>query len=160
MGVLSNPRHERFCQYLAQGKTATEAYALAGYKPSRFNASHLADNPRVIERLQQLTTALGRKSAITAESLIAEHEEARLGAIESKQYSAAIAATKEKSVLTGHRIERAEIGEPGEFDHLSDYDLLHAIRERFARLQEEIRLDAEIDEETRLASAPGTDITH
>ena len=56
--------------------------------------------------------------------------------------------------------EGEEIGEPGEFDHLSDYDLLHAIRERFARLPEEIRLDAEIDEETRLASAPGTDITH
>ena len=59
MPVLKNPRHERFVQYLAGGKTATEAYALAGYKPSRANASHLLDNPDVIERLRQITTKRG-----------------------------------------------------------------------------------------------------
>ena len=75
MGVLINPRHERFCQYLAQGKTATEAYALAGYKPSRFNASHLADNPKVIERLQQITTKRAVAAAVTAESLIKQNQQ-------------------------------------------------------------------------------------
>ena len=33
MGILANPRHERFAQALAKGKTATEAYVEAGYEP-------------------------------------------------------------------------------------------------------------------------------
>lgn len=30
MTALSNPKHERFAQELAKGKTATEAYVVAG----------------------------------------------------------------------------------------------------------------------------------
>jgi hypothetical protein len=41
MGPLANQRHERFAQALAQGKTATEAYALAGYRANDGNASRL-----------------------------------------------------------------------------------------------------------------------
>jgi hypothetical protein len=33
-------------------------------------------------------------------------------------------------VLTGHRIERSEVGAPGEFDHLSDDDLERMLIER------------------------------
>jgi phage terminase small subunit len=36
--MLKNPRHEIFAQLLASGKTATDAYEEAGYKPIRFNA--------------------------------------------------------------------------------------------------------------------------
>ena len=134
MPVLSNPKHERFCQYLAQGKTATEAYKLAGYKPSRFNASHLADNPKVIERLQQITTKHGVAAAVTAESLIAEAQDVLKNAKDSKQYSAAIGAIREMGVLSGVRVEKSEVGSPGEFEAMEDSELLAAIRERFARL--------------------------
>jgi hypothetical protein len=34
-----------------------------------------------------------------------------------------VSALKEEGVLSGHRIERSEIGLPGEFDHLSDQEL-------------------------------------
>lgn len=44
--------------------------------------------------------------------------------------SAADKAISEISTLTGHRVERG----PGEFDHLSDDELLESLRERFARL--------------------------
>jgi hypothetical protein len=46
------------------------------------------------------------------------------------QHSAAVSAIKEKSILSGHRIERREIGTPGEFDHLSDDELERALIER------------------------------
>ena len=49
------------------------------------------------------------------------------------------ARQRRKSILTGHRIERAEIGAPGEFDAMSDDELLASIRERFARLDREVR---------------------
>jgi phage terminase small subunit len=142
MPVLSNPRHERFCQYLAQGKTASEAYELAGYKPSRFNASHLADNPKVIERLQQITTEIAKVSTkitqVTVESLIEQAQQVRASAMESKQLSAAVAAIKEVGVLSGVRVERKEVGAPGEFETMSDAELLAALRERMAKLESEL----------------------
>ena len=58
----------------------------------------------------------------------------RARAMESGQLSAAVAAIKEKGVLSGQRIERREIGAPGEFDALSDDELERAVRERFNAL--------------------------
>ena len=50
------------------------------------------------------------------------------------QYNAAISAVKEKGVLAGVRVEKSEVGTPGEFEAMEDSELLAAIRERFARL--------------------------
>ena len=63
--ALKNPKHERFAQELAKGKSATEAYRLAGYKPDDGHASRLAGNGRVLEgpglrRLLGTLNALGR----------------------------------------------------------------------------------------------------
>jgi hypothetical protein len=54
--------------------------------------------------------------------------------MESGQLSAAIAAIREMGVLSGQRIERREIGVPGEFESLADDELEHALRERFSAL--------------------------
>lgn len=54
MTVLSNPRHERFAQELAKGKTADEAYQLAGYQENRFNASRLKTNEHIKARVAEL----------------------------------------------------------------------------------------------------------
>jgi phage terminase small subunit len=56
MPVLKNPRHERFAQLLASGKTATDAHEKVGFKRSRFNASHFAARPGIGARIQQITT--------------------------------------------------------------------------------------------------------
>ena len=63
MPGLDNPRHQLFAQHLAQGKTQEEAYKLAGYKPSRFNASHLADKPSIRDRVHEVTTQIVTKEA-------------------------------------------------------------------------------------------------
>jgi hypothetical protein len=47
-----------------------------------------------------------------------------------KKSSAAVAAIKEKGVLSGQRIERREIGAPGEFESLSDDELDRALLDR------------------------------
>jgi hypothetical protein len=57
---------------------------------------------------------------VTVESLINEAEDARVAAMEAGQFSAAIAAIKEKGVLSGKRVERSERGAPGKFDWLED----------------------------------------
>ena len=120
MPVLKNPRHELFAQLLASGKTATEAHQLAGFKRDRGNASRLATDPEIQDRVQQITAVGAERAAVTVESLIDEAEQARRGAMEAGQYAAAVAAVKEKGVLSGKRVERRESGSPGEFADLEN----------------------------------------
>jgi hypothetical protein len=132
MPVLDNARHERFAQFVAEGKTLDEAYQRAGYKPSRFNASHLADRQDVKCRIQQLTTELAEASNITKEKLVKMALDLHKASADNHQYSAAGAMIKELGVLTGHRIERSEVGSPGEFEAMQDGELWDALQARFA----------------------------
>jgi len=73
---LRNARHERFCQELAQGQSASEAYINAGFKASRQNAGRLRTNETVAARLLELQAALANACKITVESICAELDEA------------------------------------------------------------------------------------
>lgn len=54
MPVLSNPKHERFAQELAGGKSSLDAYVTAGYSPNRSAASRLQTNVNICERVSEL----------------------------------------------------------------------------------------------------------
>lgn len=54
MPVLSNPRHERFAQELANGKTGMEAHKLAGYKKNMGTPSTLKKDPRISKRVAEI----------------------------------------------------------------------------------------------------------
>lgn len=108
MAALANPRHERFAQELAKGKPACEAYVLAGYKESRPAASRLSTNVNISLRIAELQERGAIKVEITAEMLVAELEEARQLAMETKQASAMATATIGKARLLGLIIEKKE----------------------------------------------------
>jgi hypothetical protein len=77
-----------------------------------------------------------------------EFEQARVQAMKNGREGAAVNATKEKSILSGHRVERAEIGSPGEFDHLSDDELERVLIEHLSELGLTVdALDAESETE-------------
>lgn len=67
MPALPNPRHERFAQELAKGKSATEAYAEAGYEESRSAASRLLTNVNVQERVEELQNRAAANVVLTRE---------------------------------------------------------------------------------------------
>ena len=148
MSVLNNNRRELFAQLLFQGYSAVKAYEKAGYKRHDGNACTLAKHPEVQGRLEEIrgggeeirggapvgTRAIAARAKVTPESLIDEAEEIRAAAYKSGQYSPAVAALREKAVLSGHRIERSEVGGPGEFDTLSDDELECALLERLSAL--------------------------
>ncbi|WP_292223889.1 terminase small subunit [Brevundimonas sp.] len=69
MPALSNPKHERFAQALAKGKSQAEAYADAGYKPSEPNASRLTSNDKVQARLSELQERAATRTEITVASI-------------------------------------------------------------------------------------------
>ena len=64
---------------------------------------------------------------MTAESLMDQAEAILALAMQRRQLSAAVSALKEKGVLSGKRVERSEVGLPGEFDHMSDEELRQSI---------------------------------
>jgi hypothetical protein len=129
MPVLTNPRHEKFAQLVAQGKcTLEEAYEYCGYKPNRHNASKLANQQHVKDRVIQITTEMAKRTAITKEKLIEMNMNIHEAEFKSGQYPAAVSAGKEVGIYTGHRIERSEVGAPGDFDHLNDGELERLLR--------------------------------
>jgi hypothetical protein len=67
MPVLSNPKHERFAQELAKGKSQVDAYGEAGYKPHDGAAARLCGNVRIQERVAEIQ----ERAAIRAEITIA-----------------------------------------------------------------------------------------
>lgn len=106
MPVLPNPRHESFAQALAKGKTADEAYALAGFKPNRGNAATLKAKQSILDRVAELQQKGAKKVEVTLESLAAELDEARDVAKGEKQSSAMVQATMGKAKLFGLVIDK------------------------------------------------------
>lgn len=72
MPILTNARHERFAQARAAGKTATEAYGLAGFKSHDGNASRLSGNERIVTRVAELQAIGAEKVGVTIASITAE----------------------------------------------------------------------------------------
>jgi len=108
MAPLRNTKHERFAQELAEGKSTSEAYEAAGYKPDRAHASRLATNGRIQGRVAELQNAAAAETQVTVESLISEAADIQEHATKAGQYSAAIAALIAKAKLVGRWVERSE----------------------------------------------------
>lgn len=72
MRSLDNPRHERFAQELAKGKSADEAYESAGYQPSRKNAHRLKTNEDVQRRVEEILSHAAKKAGATVERTLEE----------------------------------------------------------------------------------------
>jgi phage terminase small subunit len=71
-GTLTNLRHERFAQALARGKTATEAYILAGFKANDGNASRMKGNERVSARVQEIVGRAAERAEVSLERILRE----------------------------------------------------------------------------------------
>jgi hypothetical protein len=108
MGPLRNTKHERFAQELAEGKSMSEAYEAAGYKPNRSHASRLVANGNIRGRVAELQEAAAAETQITIESLIKEAADIQRRATKAGQHSAAIAALIAKAKLAGRWVDRAE----------------------------------------------------
>ena len=69
MGVLKNPKWERFSQEIVRGRAAPEAYATAGFRYNRGNASRLRLHEAIKARIAELMAF--KTAAVEAEALSA-----------------------------------------------------------------------------------------
>jgi type II secretory pathway component HofQ len=114
--LLKNPRHEKFALALAEGKSATDAYALAGYKSCRQNAHRMITKDDIQARLAEIQGAAAKASEVTIESLLNELEAARAKATDLDQLSAAVRAIEAKAKVSGLLVQKMEVGAPGAFE--------------------------------------------
>jgi phage terminase small subunit len=108
MLALPNPRHEKFAQGLAEGKTAINAYELAGYKPDRGAASRLSANVSIRTRVAELQGKSAERAIVTLEGLIQKAGEIMLAAYEAQQFSASVAALTAQAKLAGFWVDKQE----------------------------------------------------
>lgn len=127
MPPLDSPRQEKFVQLAVAGAPLIKAYEEAGYSPDYANAARLTRNDEVQQRMREIQRYGQDMAQITVASLVSRADELRELAIEHKQISAGVAAVKEIGILTGLRIDRREVGSPGEFERLSDDELLKLV---------------------------------
>jgi hypothetical protein len=113
MLTLQHPRHERFAQELATGKTADAAYVLAGYRANRSNAARLSAGHDIQKRVAEIQSLGAHLAAITVETLIAEAESARSKAMGEKGgANAAVAAITVKAKLAGLWLDKTALTDP------------------------------------------------
>lgn len=72
MPALKNARHERFCQNVAKGMSATDAYAEAGYNGGASHASRLATNGNIKARIAELMGKAAEKAEISVARVLEE----------------------------------------------------------------------------------------
>ena len=126
-----------FARERATGKRPYEAALAAGYPDgscARRNAQKRAARADVKALVAELRAPIAEKLEITLAVLIERADQIYRQAMLAGQFNAAISALKELGVLSGKRVERAERGEPGEFDRMSDEELHKAVLERAERL--------------------------
>lgn len=107
---------EEFTQALFAGKKVSVAFREAYPKSKQWttatlnaNASRLASNSKVVARLEQLRAPMARKTMYDA---LAAHDEAGaafLGAMEEKQFGAAVAAVQLRAKIHGLITEKREV---------------------------------------------------
>lgn len=111
MAALPNTRHERFAQELAKGKSQSEAYADAGYRPSRSAASRLAEDVNICARVAEIQERAATRAEISVASIterllnIAMKGEA---SNEAAMLQAARASLMDAAKLNGLVVEKSE----------------------------------------------------
>ena len=71
---IEKPMMELFARHMAKGCTATEAYRLAGYKPSPAMASKMGKNPIIRARIEEIMNERERLLEVPTVSILEPHD--------------------------------------------------------------------------------------
>ena len=107
-GPLTNPKHEKFAQGLAKGKSQADAYALAGYEPSEPNASRLTRNDKVTARVAELQSRAAEKVIFSIADMAAQLDEDREFARSCVVPAAAVSASMGKAKVLGFLTDKID----------------------------------------------------
>ena len=108
------PKQEKFAQEVASGKNNSDAYR-AAYDARRMkdssvncNASKIAGDAKVTQRVKELRAPVAEKAQITLESHLEDLKSLRDAARELNQIGAAITAEIARGKASGVHVEKSE----------------------------------------------------
>jgi hypothetical protein len=107
--ILKNHKHELFAQSLAKGETATKAYEIAGFKPSRKNASRLRAKEDIAGRVGEIQSVAAQSAEITLAGVLRELDQAIEIARTKGQANAMVSAASLRSRLGGLLVDKQEV---------------------------------------------------
>jgi phage terminase small subunit len=132
--ILKNSCHEAFAQHIVEGRTATAAATLAGYseKSARFQGSHLATNPNIRARIEELKARTSEKtvttSGITKAWVLSQLRENAVQGVAEGQRAPAIRALELIGKELGMFVDPKEIS-LGRLKEMSTEDLVRLLTE-------------------------------
>lgn len=112
MAALENPRHERFAQELAKGKTADEAYQNAGYKANRHNAAAMGREEHIKTRVSEIQERAAIRAEVSVAGLTKELQDILTSAKAGEtagHLNAARQSVMDIAKLNGLVIDKAEV---------------------------------------------------
>lgn len=120
MPVLKNARHEAFAQGLAKGLTADEAYAGAGYKPHRGNASTLRANQNILDRVSEIKNRVAEKAEWSAADRLSSLKTIFDASVKDDRRTAIAAIAEANKMQGSYAPTKTENGEPGDWKQAED----------------------------------------
>lgn len=126
MPVLENHKWELFAQELAKGKTADEAYQLAGYKENRHNASRLKTNETIQARISEILGRAAARVELTVSRVVENLERIATKAEalgEASGLNVAKSAWVDAAKVQGLVVDKKEVGKPGDFSRMTEDEL-------------------------------------
>lgn len=143
-GKILSSRQEKFAWYIATrtDMSQTEAAKRAGYneKGAHVCGSNLMNvkiHPQVVERVEEIRKKMRDKMTITLEEHMDKLAEIRDAAFNADNFSAAVAAEKNRGLAGGFYIDRKEIV-TGKMDQLTKAEVveeIHKLQNEYPQLR-------------------------
>lgn len=155
MPALRDPRRERACQLRALGGDIAKSYADAGYAPNGASATRFFKHPEIVERVQTIVQETYEDERKAREVAVEEAGISKGWVLKRLKYLTDVSLQKREIVkhgkvigmgvadgptavkcltlasdIGGLRVQRHEIGHPGDFARMSDEELDFALVEQ------------------------------
>src|SRR5262245_34876853 len=134
MGILKNPRHEKFAREYVKTGIGAEAYRRVyprahPISTARVCASQLLTKPNIARRTVELRQAMAKRGDITEDKILTDYQEAlQLAKVQEKPNSIIKAATAQ-TTLVGLLKDRIETKNVNNFE---DMESIEAILQKIA----------------------------
>jgi len=127
MAILSNSKHEAFCQeYVRNKQNAKQAYIKAGYgidgNSAEASASRLLSNVKVSERIEELKKQTEQAELVTREEVIEALKRIGMNAEASDQLAVARACWQDLGKTIAAFTDKVETKETGTFNIVMNED--------------------------------------
>ena len=127
MGILKNPRHEKFAREYVKMGIGAEAYRRVyprahPVSTARVCASQLLTKPNIASRTAELRQAMAKRADITEDKILTDYQEALALAKKQQKPDSMVNAATAQAKLVGLLKDRIETKNVNDFENIESID--------------------------------------